>query len=137
MRYAWIEEPPFNCATAEGTGGLDVEVMRWACARLGQPLDLRRIEVCASYGAAEAAVLSGAADAYASVALAHAVAVARHPELACVTVPDAERPRSPGGFACRTPEICRDLDDVLAGLAGSEAHAALLTRFGLGAAELP
>lgn len=44
MRYAWIEEPPFNFVAPEGADGIDVALMRAACQALGEPLHLVRTE---------------------------------------------------------------------------------------------
>jgi polar amino acid transport system substrate-binding protein len=44
MRYAWIEEPPFNSASGPGADGVDVAVLRALADRIGEPLDFMRAE---------------------------------------------------------------------------------------------
>lgn len=229
MRYAWIEEPPFNFATAaESDGvpdGVDVAVILALAAQLGETVEFRRTEfsdllpglargdwdvtaamfltperearafftrpvwrladglllrgelagqvtgyrslaerglrlavlegqvqertaldcgvepgritIFPDYASAAEAVLSDEVDAYASVALAHRATVSRHRGLCAVTVPEVERPRSPGAFACATPALRARLDSALAGLLVGDDHASTLRRYGLGSDEAP
>lgn len=225
MRYAWIEEPPFNFAGPAGPDGIDVAVMRAACTLLGEPLHLiraefaelvpglaagrwdvsaamfvtpeRAVHACFSrvvwkiadgllvrsdwagqvrgyasvaslglrlavlegqvqartavdcgvaqsqlhlfrdYATAASALRDGRVDAYASVALAHRESTAGHSGLACVVVPDSERPRCAGAFPCATARIRDQLDRGLSGVIGSASHHAMMQAFGLGPDEWP
>ncbi len=225
MRYAWIEEPPFNFAAGPLPDGVDVAVILALAGRMGETVEFRRTEfadllpglvrgnwdvtaamfltperaakacftrpiwrladglllradlagrvtgygglaqlglrlavlegqvqqqtalgcgidpariaVFADYAAAAGAVLSGEVDAYASVLLAHRETVARHPALAAVAVPETERPRSAGAFACATLALRDRLDAALSELLGRAGHAEMLRRYGLGSDEVP
>ena len=99
-----------------------------------------RIRVFANYPEAAAAVTSGAVDAYASVAMAHAGYLAEHPALALavVEVPASEKAAAPGAFAVEKSETgFRDaIDTVLTAFLGSPEHRALMARFGFTDAEV-
>ena len=94
-----------------------------------------RIEVFPTYAAAAEAVAQGHADAYASVALAHAGHLAQHPapDLAIVPVPPEEKPAEAGGFAVAQSAngLQAAIDAALAGFIGSPEHRAIADRFGM------
>lgn len=96
----------------------------------------QNIVVLEDYADAAALVAAGAADAYASVAVAHRAHVAGQAGLACVTVPAAEKPADLGAFACSSTDLRDRVDIALTGFLGTEAHARLLARFGLSGADM-
>ncbi len=100
----------------------------------------RNIRVFENYGAAAAAVASGAIDAFASVANAHRgylAGLGAH-DLRVVEIQAVEKPAEPGAFAfARSRTALRDaVDDALGALLGSAAHRALMARFGFSSGEV-
>lgn len=88
---------------------------------------------------AVAAVRTGRADAYASVAMAHRGYLARQPdaELAVVSVPASESAPAAGAFAFgkRQAALRERFDAALPGLLGSEWHRTMMARHGFPAGE--
>ena len=86
------------------------------------------------------AVASGAADAYASVAMAHRGYLASHASapLTVVDVPLSELAPAFGafGFAQSNAGLAEAVDRALSAYLGSEAHRQLMTRYGFAPAEV-
>ena len=86
------------------------------------------------------AVAGGAADAYASVAMAHRGYLASHASapLTVVDVPLSEQPPAFGafGFAQSNAGLAEAIDRALAPYLGSETHRQLMTRYGFAPAEV-
>lgn len=99
-----------------------------------------RLLIFDTYEQAVHAVLAGAADAYASVARAHAGYLTQHPGLALdvITVPSVEKPPARGsfGFALDHAALCRSVDTALERFIGTPEHRALMARFGFDDAEI-
>jgi polar amino acid transport system substrate-binding protein len=93
-----------------------------------------------TYEQAALAVSEGLADAYASVARAHAGYLARHSDLALelVTVTSAEKPAACGsfGFPLDHAALCRSVDAILDQFIGTPQHRAMMARFGFADAEI-
>lgn len=104
----------------------------------GVPAD--RIMIFATYAEAAAAVQGGAADAYASVARAHAGFVARNPQLdvELVTVPATEKAPAFGSFAFARSDaqLKAAVDAILDAYVGSREHRAMMARFGFDDGEI-
>jgi len=115
---------------------LEGQVQRETALRLGVPE--KAVVIFQDYREAAQAVAEGAVRAYASVERAHRTHLAGHPSsgLACIGVPVAEKPAEPGAFACRDAAIRDPLDGALGAFLGSDEHAALMARFGLGRDEM-
>jgi len=115
---------------------LEGQVQRETALRLGVPE--KAVVIFQDYREAAQAVAEGAVRAYASVERAHRTHLAGHPSsgLACIAVPVAEKPAEPGAFACRDAAIRDPLDGALGAFLGSDEHAALMARFGLGRDEM-
>ncbi len=86
------------------------------------------------------AVAGGAADAYASVAMAHRGYLASHASapLTVVDVPLSEQAPAFGafGFAQSNAGLAEAIDRALSAYLGSEAHRQLMTRYGFAPAEV-
>ena len=99
-----------------------------------------RITQFDTYEDAAQAVLTGAADAYASVARAHRGYLEQHRDLplAVVDVPTTEKPPEFGAFAFAKPDIAlRDaVDGILETYLGSAAHRTLVKEFGFSDADV-
>lgn len=93
-----------------------------------------------TYEDAAQALLSGAADAYASVARAHRGYLEQHPDLpfSVVDVPSDEKPPEFGAFAFakRDSTLREAVDDVLETYLGSPEHRALVKAFGFSDADV-
>ncbi len=93
-----------------------------------------------TYEDAARAVLSGAVDAYASVARAHRGYLERHPDLALAVadVPSEEKPPEYGAFAfAKSDNALKDaVDGVLETYLGSPAHRTLVKEFGFTDADI-
>ena len=83
---------------------------------------------------------SGAADAYASVAMAHRGYLASHASapLTVVDVPPSEQAPAFGafGFAQSNAGLVEVIDRALGAYLGSEAHRQLMARYGFAPAEV-
>ena len=94
-----------------------------------------RIRTFADYETAAQAVLSGEADAYASVALAHRGYLQQRADLALavVDVPLQEKPAEVGAFAFARSNaaLAAAVDEELARVLGTPEHRAILDAFGL------
>jgi polar amino acid transport system substrate-binding protein len=123
--YRSIAEMGGRLAVLEG------QVQREAALRLGVPQ--AAIVTLQGYEEAAQTVADGRVLAYASVELAHRAYIAQHPAsgLACVAVPEDEKPADAGAFACQTAEIRDRLDSVLRGYIGSTKHLRMLAGLGL------
>jgi len=114
------------------------QVQHRAALEFGVTAD--RLQIFDTYEQAADAVASGRADAYASVARAHAGFLARHPELPLdvVTVPENEKPPARGsfGFALHDIAIRDAVDAILDRFIGTPEHRALMTRFGFDEIEI-
>lgn len=99
-----------------------------------------RIAIFDTYAEAASAVVEGQAEAYASVARAHASFCAANAGLAveCVTVSPAEMLPAFGCFAFARGDdaLRRSVDAALSAYLGSGAHRAVMARFGFSAAEV-
>jgi polar amino acid transport system substrate-binding protein len=99
-----------------------------------------RIAIFQTYAQAAAAVHDGAADAYASVARAHAGFIERNPDLdlELVTVPATEKTPAFGSFAFAKSDVQlrESVDKVLDAYIGSREHRAMMARFGFSDAEI-
>jgi polar amino acid transport system substrate-binding protein len=99
-----------------------------------------RIAIFQTYAQAAAAVQNGMADAYASVARAHAGFIERNPDfdLELVTVPTAEKTPAFGSFAFAKSDVRlrESVDDVLKAYIGSGEHRTMMARFGFSDAEI-
>ncbi|MFK3777766.1 transporter substrate-binding domain-containing protein [Agrobacterium sp. NPDC089420] len=94
-----------------------------------------QVLVCETYEEAAQAVLDGHADAYASVAMAHAGFLRQRPdlELEFVAISPGERAAAAGAFAYRRSDVDfgKAIDAALSAYLGSDEHKALMRRFGL------
>ncbi|WP_105381302.1 transporter substrate-binding domain-containing protein [Neorhizobium alkalisoli] len=108
---------------------LEGQIQHQTALDLGVPVG--NIVVLRSYEAAAGAVASGELHAYASVDLAHRAHIQTNNTLACVPVPEIEKPAETGGFACRTAAIRERLNSVLTDFIGSDDHDVLLRSFDL------
>lgn len=99
-----------------------------------------RIAIFQTYAQAAAAVHDGAADAYASVARAHAGFIERNSDLdlELVTVPATEKPPAFGSFAFAKSDVRlrEDVDKILDAYIGSREHRAMMAGFGFSDAEI-
>jgi polar amino acid transport system substrate-binding protein len=93
-----------------------------------------RAVIFETYTEAATAVESGAVDAYASVARAHAGFLALHPEMDAevVNVPGNERPPAFGafGFALNDDSFRQSVDRMLEAYLGTPAHRAMMAKYG-------
>ena len=114
------------------------QVQHRAALDFGVPTDC--ILIFETYERAAHAVAAGEANAYASVARAHAGFLARHPEFALevVAVPATEKSAAQGsfGFCLDDAALCRSVDAVLERFIGSPEHRAMMARFGFNDAEI-
>ena len=114
------------------------QVQRHNATRLGVPA-ARIVEFHTQNEAAEA-VAGGAADAYASAAMAHRGYLASHGNapLMVVDVPLAEQAPAFGafGFAQANAGLAEAIDRALGTYLGSDAHRQLMTRYGFAPAEV-
>lgn len=99
-----------------------------------------RIVIFETYTDAARAVESGAVDAYASVARAHAGFLAQHPAMAAevIAVPASEKAPAFGafGFALGDDRLRQSVDDVLGRYLGTPEHRAMMARYGFDDAEI-
>lgn len=99
-----------------------------------------RLLIFDTYEQAADAVATRKADAYASVARAHAGYLAQHPQLALdiVTVPASEKPAARGsfGFSRDYATLCRSVDIILERFIGTPEHRLMMARFGFNDAEI-
>ncbi|WP_172292685.1 transporter substrate-binding domain-containing protein [Pseudoruegeria sp. HB172150] len=99
-----------------------------------------RLKIFETYTEAATAVRDGTADAYASVARAHAGFIAQNRcwNLETVEVPHFEKPPAFGAFAVSLQETAlRDrIDAILRGWLGSTAHRRMAARYGFSDAEI-
>jgi polar amino acid transport system substrate-binding protein len=114
------------------------QVQHRALLDFGTPAD--QIQIFDTYERAADAVATGAADAYASVARAHAGFLSRQPgiRLDVITVPATEKPAARGsfGFALNDAALRHSVDAVLERFLGTPEHRALMARFGFDDAEI-
>lgn len=99
-----------------------------------------RISIFETQAEAAGAVLSGAADAYASVAMAHRGYLERNrgAALEVIDVPSEEKPPALGAFALSKSdaELRRRVDEALADVLGTPWHRAMMRRYGFRDADL-
>lgn len=99
-----------------------------------------RIRIFETYTQAAQAVGSGAVDAYASVARAHAGFINMNPEMAIesVAVPAREKPPAFGCFAFSPDnhELCNDVNEFLQHYLGSAGHRQMMAGFGFSEKEV-
>lgn len=114
------------------------QVQHRATLDFGIPDD--RVLIFDTYEQAADAVVTGAADSYASVARAHTGFLAQHAELLLdvVTVPTGERPPAPGsfGFALHDTDLCQAVDAILERYIGTPEHRAMMAHFGFDDSEI-
>lgn len=114
------------------------QVQHRSALELGVPAT--RIDVCETYDEAARAVIAGTADAYASVARAHAAYVAQNSAagLAVVTVPVEEKAAAFGsfGFALHDAAFRQAVDAALEEFLGSDDHRRMMRGFGFSDAEV-
>lgn len=99
-----------------------------------------RLRIFDTYSEAAAAVLDGVADAYASVARAHAGFIAENPGLALesLTVPQSEKALAFGCFALALQDgvLCGRIDEILEEYLGGEGHREMAKGYGFSDAEV-
>lgn len=99
-----------------------------------------RIKVFTTYAEAAAAIGSGRADAYASVARAHAGFMHRYPEFGAeyLTVPEDEKPPAFGCFAVNKQDraLLAKIDDILERYIGTSQHREMMARYGFTSADI-
>ena len=99
-----------------------------------------RLSIFETYEQAAQAVANCTADAYASVARAHAGYMALHPALALevITIPASEKPPARGsfGFSLLDEALCRSVDTILDRFIGTPEHHTMMARFGFEDAEI-
>lgn len=114
------------------------QVQHQAVLGFGMPED--RILIFDTYEQAAIAVTTGVADAYASVARAHAGYLAQHSELPleAVTISASEKAPARGsfGFARHDEALRRSVDTVLERFIGTPEHRAMMVRFGFDDSEI-
>lgn len=114
------------------------QVQHRAVLDFGTPAD--RVLIFDTYEQAAAAVTTGAADAYASVARAHGGYMARHSDLSLevVTVSATEKAPARGsfGFALRDEALRRSVNNILQGFIGTPEHRSMMARFGFDDSEI-
>ena len=126
----------------------DINVVRLAVIRdqfqhrsaVGFGVTNRQIVVFETYTEAANAVRDGKADAYASVGRAHGGFIEQNPDwgLDLILIPAREKPPAFGSFAISSNDttFLNDVDTVLSGFLGTEAHREMVAAFGFSQAEV-